>query len=110
MSFPVVVPDWAMYSGDTFSQTYVLKSDGTAINLVTQGWTSWVAKWKPYVGSTVVTLTVDTTSAASGQITITATSAQTAAMDGPGLWDVQATNGSTVRTWLRGKTSFIQDV
>lgn len=109
MSFPIAAPDWNIYAGDTFSQSYVFKTDGTAINLSSQGWSSWVAKWQPYQG-TGITLTVDASQASTGTIVITATPTQTEAMNGPGLWDLQASQGSTVRTWIRGKSQFIQDV
>jgi hypothetical protein len=109
-SFPVTVPDLAIYSGDTFSQTYRIVTDGVPVNLVTAGWASWSAKWRPYQGATVITLMVDSSQAAAGYITIGASPAQTALMNGPGLWDIQALQGATVRTWLRGKTQFTGDI
>lgn len=110
MSYPVVVPDWQVYAGDTFTQTYVVTDSTTGLPLNLAAWGSWAAAWRPYQGSDVVVLSVSTVGLASGQITVSATAAQTAAMDGPGVWDVQAVNAGTVRTWLRGKTAFVQDV
>lgn len=112
MTYPVTVPDWNVYDGDTFSQTYVITDSATGLPVNLTGWGSWASAWRPYQGGELVMMTVVTTGLASGQITIIASSAQTTAMDGPGLWDVQSTNTSTgaVRTWLRGKVAYVQNV
>ena len=52
-------------------------------------------------------MAVDTTDAATGTLTLTLTGAQTAAMSGGGVWDVQ---GSTSGTIVRGTTAWMQDV
>lgn len=110
MSYPVTVPDWAIYGGDTFSQTYQIKDSTTGNPINLSAWGSWVATWRPYQGADVVTLTVTTSNLSTGFFTITASDTQTRFMDGPGMWDVQATNSSVVRTWLRGKTDFTAEV
>lgn len=108
MTYPIVVPDLEVYAGDTFAQSYVFKTNAVPIDL--SAWSGWVAKWQPYQGGTSITLTVTTTGLAVGSIVVNATSAQTTAMGGPGLWDVSATNNGSVRTFLRGKTHYTEDV
>lgn len=108
MSFPVVVPDWAIYAGDAFSQTYQIKIGGVVSDL--RSWTNWAAAWRPYQSEHSIVLAVNTTGLSTGLVTITATDEQTRLMDGPGVWDVQAQQNSGTRTWLRGKTGFTEDV
>jgi hypothetical protein len=108
MSFPVVVPDWAVYAGDAFSQTYKIEVGGVTTDL--RSWTLWKAAWTPYQSGTPIVLAVDTADLTHGTITISATDEQTRLMDGPGLWDVQAELNGGTRTWLRGKSLFTEDV
>jgi hypothetical protein len=108
MSFPVVVPDWAIYAGDAFSQTYKIEVGGVTTDL--RSWTLWKASWRPYQGSNVISLSVNTADLIDGTVTISATDEQTRLMDGPGMWDVQAKQSSSTRTWLRGKSMFTEDV
>ena len=113
MPFPVSVPDITMYAGDTFvSPSYTMET-GTPlapINLVSAGWTSWTCQWRRnQTDDDYIAFTVDTTQAASGIISFTATPTQTRSMWN-GVWDLQATNGATVRTWIRGKLVYVEDV
>ena len=108
MSFPVVVPDWAIYAGDAFSQTYKIEIGGVESDL--RSWTNWVAAWEPYQGNDTIVLTVTTTDLVHGVVTISATDEQTRLMNGPGLWDIQSEQNGGTRTWLRGKTTYTQDV
>ena len=108
MSFPVVAPDWSVYSGDAFAQTYQIQLGGVVTDL--RAWTGWVAAWRPYQGAEVIVLSVATGSLLTGTITVNATDAQTRLMDGPGMWDVQSSQGGSTRTWLRGKTQFVEDI
>jgi hypothetical protein len=113
MSFPISVPDITMYAGDTFtSPSYTMESGSplAPINLVTAGWTNWICQWRAnQTDSNYVAFTVDSSQAASGIISFTATAAQTRSMWN-GVWDLQATNGSTIRTWIRGKLIYVEDV
>lgn len=109
MSYPVTVPNWDVYGGDTFSQTYQITDSvsGAPINL--SAWNTWLATWKPTLGNPI-TLTVSTSNLSTGFFTVIASSAQTRTMDGPGIWDVQAVNSGVTRTWLTGKTNFTHEV
>jgi hypothetical protein len=113
VSFPVSVPDITMYAGDTFvSPSYIMKTGSplAPINLVTEGWTNWTAQWRTnQVDPNYIAFTVDTTQASSGVISFTATATQSRSFWN-GVWDVQATNGTEVRTWIRGKLNYVEDV
>lgn len=107
---PVRVPDNDVYAGDTGTfGPYVIKEDGVAVNLT--GWT-WECMWRPHdpEGNPAVTLTVDSSLATSGTISITATTTQTRAMGGNGVWDLQGTKAGVVKTWLMGATTWYEDV
>jgi hypothetical protein len=107
------VPTVTVYGGDTVDwPTYTLKdSAGNFRDLDDEGWTDWKAQWraKPEAGDPIE-LTVDATAASAGMLRLSATSAQTEAMQGPGFWDLQATQGDRVQTFLRGRTKWVQDV
>jgi len=113
MTFPVTVPDITMYAGDTFTSPSYTMQTGTppvAINLVADGWTNWTAQWRALPTDTrYVAFTVDTTNAATGVIVMTATATQTRSMWN-GYWDLQATKNGAVRTWIKGKLVYVEDV
>jgi hypothetical protein len=113
MTFPVIIPNIKVYQGDTFTASYVFndKTTGLPINLVTAGWASWTAQWRPSSTSTdVVNFTVDATYASTGRIIVTATPVNTRLVK-DGVWDLQATqSGTVVRTWIRGRVEGIGDV
>lgn len=110
MSFPTNVGTLSVYAGDTFSQTFTFKEDDVAIDLVDAGWSSWTAQYRKNASSTTaVSFAVDASSAASGQITITLSAAQTASLES-GVFDLQATQGSVVRTWVAGGLNVRKDV
>lgn len=110
--FPIKIPAIKIYRGDSFSQTYIFKNKETnqPKNLVTEGWTNWVAQWRPELDSEIlVSFSVDASLANSGQITVSLSATQTSDMK-RGFWDLQATQNSTIRTWLAGKVEFEKDV
>jgi hypothetical protein len=107
------VPVVAIYSGDTaIWPTYTFTDDSQQPrNLVAEGWGSWEAQWRPKADAdTEITLVVDDSNAASGVIKISSGPVNTALMGGNGVWDLQAVNGGTVKTWVRGKTKWTEDV
>lgn len=110
--FPIKIPAIKIYRGDSFSQTYVFKNSTTnqPKNLVQEGWTNWVAQWKPEVDADIiVNFTVDASNASTGQILVSLTPQQTQVLR-RGVWDLQANQNSVVRTWLVGKVEFEKDV
>lgn len=107
------VPTITLYGGDTaIWPTYTFTDgQGHPRNLVTEGWGSWEAQWRPRAeSSSSVHLSVDASNAANGVIKISCSAVDTGSMLTGGIWDLQATNGSTVKTWLRGKTKLVRDV
>jgi hypothetical protein len=110
MSFPTNVGTLNVYAGDTFSQTFTFKEDDEAINLATAGWSNWVAQYRKTAHSTTsVSFTVNASAAANGQITISLSPSQTAALES-GVFDLQATQGQLVRTWVAGTIVLTKDV
>lgn len=110
MTMPTTVPDVDVYAGDTLEfPTYTITDDADApLNL--SGWT-FTAMWRPHPSSeTVLPLTVDASSAATGVLRISATAIQTRTMARSGVWDLEGVQGSTVRTFLTGATKYVQDV
>jgi hypothetical protein len=107
------VPTVEIYAGDTaIWPVYTFKDDdGNPRNLVQEGWGSWEAQWRPKADSDMlINLVIDDSQANVGIIKVVAGSTKTVQMGGNGVWDLQAVNGSTVKTWVRGKTKWIQDV
>jgi len=112
MSGPFIVPDVPVYAGDTLTfPPYTFTEDGVVIDLVAEGWGSWQSKWRVTPdAATAITLTVDDSAADEGVIQITATGTQATEMAQSGVFDLQATNSGVVRTWVRGNTSWQNDV
>jgi len=106
MTFPNAAPELMIYAGDTFSQQFVfLDSEGEPIDLDDAGWDNWEAQYRETRYSTEhIAFTVDSSAADEGEITISLTAEETATIHERGVWDLQATNGSTVRTFV---TSFV---
>lgn len=112
MAGPGVVPPDAIYAGDDWSRTFTFTSGGSPVNLVSLGYSGWVAQWRPTAASTVSqTITVDASNAATGVLVLSMSGAETEAMGGPGVWDLQATLGGDVTvTALAGSFTWTQDV
>lgn len=97
-----------VYRGDTLvSPVFTVKHpDGSPMDL--SSWTNWKAAIR--TSCRVVPLVVDTSGIAQGRIFFTISPSETRTIDADGVWDIQASNGGTVRTWLRGKTKVENDV
>lgn len=113
MTFPVTVPNIKVYQGDTFTASYIFNDPTTdlPINLVSEGWGTWTAQWRPTATSTeYVNFTVDATYASTGRIIVRANPTATRNIK-DGVWDLQAIRNTTeVRTWLRGRVEGYGDV
>ena len=107
MSFPVTVPSVNAYAGDTLVfPTYSFETDGEPTDL--SAWDSWAAQWRPEDDSAeYITLTVVKTNST---FAITATAEQARAMGKSGVWDLQATDGAVIRTFIRGQVIYQMDV
>jgi hypothetical protein len=105
-----------IYRGDSLVRSYRFRDEATrdVLDLEAAGWTSWRVQWRPAEDwPEFVELTVETSAASVGVITVAATHAQTETMRA-GVWDLQATRTVSgtpeVRTWIRGTTTFEGDV
>lgn len=110
---PFTVDAVPIYAGDTTQfPSYTFSTDGVQSDFVTEGWSGWVATWRKYHRSAeMILLAVDSSEANLGIIIVSATAAQTREMNGPGVWDLQATRDvSEVRTFVTGITEYSVDV
>jgi hypothetical protein len=110
---PVTVDTVEVYAGDTITwPTYTLKtSNGVARDLVAEGWTDWAVQWRATPESpSEVTLDFDGSRLAEGILLVSASPLNTRNMQSAGVWDIQAERNGEVRTFLRGKTKWVQDV
>lgn len=110
-TLPYQVEPVNVYRGDTTTwPTYIFYADDGVTPINFTGYT-WLAQWRENTESaTPVVLTVDVSEAAVGQLSISATAAQTADFTGRGVWDLQGTNGSVIHTWARGAVTTVSDV
>ena len=110
---PAKVPAVPVYAGDTCQfPAYTFTSAGVARNFVTENLTNWQATWQPLTAGSVsaMVLTVDSSKAATGILTLLATASQTRLMGGPGLWDLQVTRDTYVETIVESTTTYQHDV
>ena len=109
MPYPIAIPSSEVYAGDDLViAAFTLKEDGVAVDF-----TEWslLCQWRKRASDTAsIVLAVDKTDAATGRLVISATAAQTRAMGQSGVWDLEGTQGSTVRTFVRGSTTYMGDV
>lgn len=94
--------------GDTVAVPITIQEGGVAANLTGRTYAAQIRKSK--ASTTSVAVTVDTTGAASGQLILRLTATATAALSGDYQWDLQQTQGGTVRTILEGRWTFGPDV
>lgn len=112
MSVPAEVSDVPVYAGDPLVKEYRLRdpdiSEGVPGAVQDLSAYTFTCQWRRSASATeYIVLTVDTTDAATGVLVITATGVQTAAMKGPGVFDLQSDSAGT---FLRGKTTWTPDV
>lgn len=108
MNVPVTPDPIGGIAGDDFAQSFRFTAGGVPEDLST--WGGWACQWRRRASSEdAVDLTVDSSAAATGVITITATTAQTRSMLGSGVFDIQAST-PTVRTFIRGRAVWEMDV
>ena len=108
---PGVVPTQAIYAGDDWSRPFTFTQNGVAVDLVTDGWSTWAAQWRRAAGSAAsITITVDDSNASGGVLTLSLTGAQTEQMGGNGVWDLQGVQSGKTETVLMGVTTWTQDV
>jgi hypothetical protein len=109
--YPSHIGALVVYGGDTFTQTFNFLEDGAPIALTAKGWGSWKAQYRTSPSASLaVDFVVDDSQANSGAITISLSAEDTANIRSKGVFDLQASQSGTVRTWIRGELSWTQDV
>lgn len=99
--------DLALYQRDTRTLPLEFRNDdGTPVVLPTTGWLCQVRRQRDG-GSLLLTVTVDASAGASGDLVL---SFPAAADFKRGVWDLQNTTGGVVRTWIQGDVTVLGDV
>ena len=108
---PTEISPWPIYSGDPESMQLTFQNNDGSIQDLTEFYDSYRAQWRrtPHNG-VAIDVEVDDSQAAQGILRLELTKAQTEAMNGPGVFDIEALMGADTRTILRGSTSWKQDV
>lgn len=94
--------------GDTVGVPLTIQEGGSPANLIGRTYAAQIRKSKS--SATAVTVTVDTAGAASGQLVLRLAAGDTDDLSGDYQWDLQQTQGGTVRTILEGRWTFGPDV
>ena len=112
MSFPATSPVVQIYAGDTYEQSYTFKnSSGVAIDLVAAGWDNWKAQYRtsrPAI--TAYDFTVDDSAADEGIIVVSMPKETTIKLESNGVWDLQATDGDILKTFITSAVEVQKDV
>lgn len=113
MTFPATVPALQIYAGDTYTQEYVFKDATTndPIDLDAEGWTDWAAQYR-HIRDDVqaYSFTVDASQADIGVIVVNMDKDTTKKLETAGVWDLQAVNGATLRTFITSQVQVVKDV
>lgn len=94
--------------GDTVAVPITIQEGGVAADLTGRTYAAQIRRTK--ASATSVAVTVDTTDAADGDLVLRLTAVAAAALSGVYEWDLQQTQGGTVRTILEGRWTFGPDV
>ena len=104
-----------LYRGDTRVWTVAFTTDdGDNLDLSGRTWVAQV-RGDQDRGTLLATITVDTTDAATGGLTLTLPSSESLGLtttDGRAVayWDLQSDDSGVVTTWLAGKVKILGDV
>lgn len=95
--------------GDTVSLSTTIKENGSAVDVSTRTYLAQIRKVKE--GPVVEEFTIDMTLAATGKIVLNITPADSKLIPSGGyVWDLEQTNGGSVRTLLAGSVEVEADV
>lgn len=94
--------------GDTVAVPITIQEGGAPADLTGRTYAAQIRKTK--ASATSVTVTVDTTGAASGELVLRLAADVTDELTGDYQWDLQQTLGGSVRTLLEGRWTFGADV
>ena len=111
MSFPVELDARPVYRGDSVSWPFTIWADvvgGSPRDL--SEWSGWVCQWRPYPDSVnVIDLTVVVVPLL-GMVTVTVSTEQSLSMGRSGVFDLQSSGPTGVRTWVSSSTDYQKDV
>lgn len=102
--------DLDLVAGDSFSQGFVIETDGTPVDMT--GW-EWAAQIRDgyYPDGELVATAAVSVDLGTSTVTLSLTPAQTQIPPFRSLvWDMQATVGGDVQTWLAGRVNVKQEV
>lgn len=99
--------DWRATRGDVATLPLHVMSGGADVDV--SGLTFAAQARRSADASDAVTLTVDTTNAATGHVLVTMAAIDTAA-GGAWVWDLESSAGAGSRTWIGGSLIFEPDV
>ncbi|NYF13623.1 hypothetical protein HDC34_001917 [Pseudoclavibacter sp. JAI123] len=102
MSYPIDVGPFEVYNSDTFTRVFGFERNDAPLEDLAD-WTNWRAQWRGDDEGELVELTI-TVFPLLGTVTVSAPAALVPLMHSPGQFDVKATRGTEVRTWIRGET------
>ena len=102
--------DYKITRGDDFADTVTIKEGdpAVAVDVSSRIYTAQVRRTKD--GDVVASMTIDTTDAATGQISYSVADTVTEDMSGDYVWDFQQSSGGVVRTLMGGKFTVDADV
>ncbi len=112
---PIVARRFQVIGGLPWAQTFrftvpILDEAGKMIGKEPEdvsAYSGWASDWRATPGAAVdVELAIDTSQAASGLVTISATDEQTLSMGGNGYFDVLAFLAAVPRGFVRGQTAW----
>lgn len=112
MSFPATSPVVQIYAGDTYEQSYTFKSGaGVAIDLVAAGWDDWKAQYRcTRSDPNFYDFDVDDSAADEGIIVVSMPKETTIKLEYNGVWDLQASDGDTLKTFITSAVEVRKDV
>lgn len=102
--------DYRIVKGDDFADTVTIK-EGDPAAAVDVSTRTYAAQVRREAGADVVVqMTINMTSAATGQVTYSIQDTDTDDMDGDYVWDFQQTTSGVVRTLMGGKFVVYEDI
>ena len=107
MQYPILIDrPLELYAGDHAVFAWRLADPAGSLRL--DDWDNWRCEWRD--GNLLEELDLDMSQAAAGIITLSIPAEQTRRMRGRGAWDIQSDLGGIVRTWVRGTTTWTEDI
>ena len=106
------VEDLVVRRNRTYSRTFLFTDgDDVPLNLSAYTITAEIRKEESYASDLIAAFTVDVSDSANGNVTISFTETETAAIDNAsGYWDMLMELGSDTESWLEGVVDFKESI